>query len=174
MGRALYAARKPSKSRIKIETSNPDIKKLENITSQHDRHKYTMRLALKERKAIALEAYVYCGTVTAACAILGFTPSWWEKWQQQDEDFRFAADNAMKAVADNLEQEAIARAYDGSDILLMFLLKGHKPEKFLERQETNINVNSDIIRKFFERAASQPLGPPAITNDLGGLVVETE
>jgi len=174
MGRALYAARKPSKARVKIETTNPDIKKLEKITSAHDRHKYTMRLSLAQRKAIAIEAYIYCGTVTAACAILGFTSSSWEKWQQFDEDFRLAADNAAKAVADNLEQEAIARAYDGSDILLMFLLKGHKPEKFLERQETNLNVNSDVIRKFFERAATQPLGPPAITGDLTRLVVAPE
>ena len=59
-------------------------------------------------------------------------------------------------------------------LLLMFLLKGHKPEKFLERQETNINLNSDAIRRFFERAATQPLGPPAITGDLGRLVVEAQ
>ena len=174
MGRALNRARKPTKARVKIETTNPDIKKLEEITSSHDRHKYTMRLTLAERKAIAIEAFVYCGTVTAACGILGFTASCWENWQTKDEDFRLAADNAMKAVSDNLEQEAIARAYDGSDILLMFLLKGYKPEKFLERSETNINVNSDAIRKFFERAATQPLGPPAITGDLTRLVVEAE
>ncbi len=174
MGRALSRARKPTKARVKIDTTNPDIKKLEKITSSHDRHKYTMRLTLAERKAIALEAFVYCGTVTAACGILGFTASCWESWQAKDEDFRLAADNAMKAVSDNLEQEAIARAYDGSDILLMFLLKGYKPEKFLERSETNINVNSDVIRKFFERAATQPLGPPAITGDLTGLIVAPE
>lgn len=174
MSRAMYRASRPRKSRLKIETNNPHIKKLEKVVSMHDRHKYSMRLTLPQRKAIALEAYIYCGTETAACHILGFTRWVWQKWVEKDEAFRLAADDATKAVADNLEQEAILRAYDGSDLLLMFLLKGHKPEKFLERQETNINLNSDAIRRFFERAATQPLGPPALTGDLGRLVVAPE
>ena len=171
MSRALYRSRQPRKSQIKIETNNPHIKKLEKVKSQHDRHKYSMRLTVAQRKEIALEAYVYCGTETAACAILGFTRWVWQKWVEKDEEFRLAADEATKAVGDNLEQEAILRAYNGSDLLLMFLLKGHKPEKFLERQETNINLNSDAIRRFFERAATQPLGPAAVTEDLSRLIV---
>lgn len=174
MSRAMYRARRPRKSKLKIETSNPHIKKLEKVVSQVDRFKYSMKLTLPQRKAIALEAYIYCGTETAACAILGFSRFAWQKWIQKDEDFRLAADEATKSVADNLEQEAILRAYDGSDLLLMFLLKGHKPEKFLERQETNINLNSEAIRRFFERAATVPVGPAAITEDLSRLTLEAE
>jgi len=174
MSRALAQARRPTRSKIKLQTHNLHIKKLEKIESMHDRHKYSMRLTLAERKAVCLDAYLYCGTETSACAMLGFGRSAWQKWIVKDEDFRLAADEVTKSVADNLEQEAILRAYNGSDILLMFLLKGLKPDKFLERQETNINVNSDAIRRFFERAASQPLGPPALTSDLSGLVVAPE
>ncbi len=133
-----------------------------------------MSLTLAKRQAIALKAFVELGTETGACQLLGLSRSAWHKWTARYERFREAADEAFQTVGDLLEQEAIRRAYDGSDLLLIYLLNGYKPEKFRERQETNINVNSDAIRRFFDRAASQPLGPPALTHDISGLVVEAD
>ena len=37
-----------------------------------------------------------------------------------------------------------------------------------------INADNDAIRRFFERAASEPLVPPALTHDISGLVVEAD
>ena len=150
------------------------VKELKAELSSHRRRRLSMSLTLAKRQAIALKAFVELGTETGACQLLGLSRSAWHKWTARYEKFREAADQAFQTVGDLLEQEAIRRAYDGSDLLLIYLLNGYKPEKFRERQETNINVNSDAIRKFFERAASQPLGPPALTHDISGLVVEAD
>ncbi len=150
------------------------VKELKAEPNSHRRRQLSMSLTLAQRQAIALKAFVELGTETGACQLLGLSRSAWHKWTARYEKFREAADEAFQTVGDLLEQEAIRRAYDGSDLLLIYLLNGYKPGKFRERQETNINVNSDAIRKFFERAASQPLGPPALTHDISGLVVEAD
>ena len=86
-----------------------------------------------QQKREALAAYVELGTVTAACRAAGIGRRTFYDLKASDPEFAAAADAAKKEVGDCLEQEAIRRAYNGSDVLLIFLLKGHKPEKFRER-----------------------------------------
>ncbi len=121
-----------------------------------------------------LKAYERYGTVTAAAKAVELSRDTVYRWRREDSAFAEAFENAREAVADLLETECLRRAYAGSDLLLIFLLKGLKPEKFRERQETRINADNDAIRKFFDRAASEPLGPPALTQDISGLVVEAD
>ena len=52
------------------------------------------------------------------------------------------AEDARKTVTDLLEGEAIRRAMDGSDSLLMFLLRGLKPETYGNRKYTNAQPQS--------------------------------
>ena len=47
--------------------------------------------------------------------------------------FREACDDAMEMGVDILEAEARRRAMAGSDVLLIFLLKAHRPEKFRDQ-----------------------------------------
>ena len=66
----------------------------------------------------------------------------WYEWTSKDPEFKAQANEAKESVVDDLEQEAIKRAKDGSDTLLMFLLKGNKPEKYKERREQTNTINA--------------------------------
>lgn len=92
-------------------------------------------------KRAALRAYVEVGTVTAAMQAIGMSRRTWYHWQDGDPDFRDAAQDAEQAAADRLEAVAIARATKAegaSDTLLIFLLKGMRPEKYRERYQHEV------------------------------------
>lgn len=88
------------------------------------------------------------------------------KWLDVDEDgsYREAFDAAMDTAADRLEEEARRRAVEGveepvgwyqgepggyvrkySDTLLIFLLKGARPQKYRERVEQSSDETPDQI-----------------------------
>ena len=92
----------------------------------------------EQQKRKALAAFVEYGTISAACKAAGIGRSTWYGIKKDDPQFAADAEHAKHEVADGLEQEAIRRAYDGSDVLLIFLLKGHKPEKFKERNYSEV------------------------------------
>ncbi len=103
------------------------------------------------RKKAMLEAFAECGNVTLACEIANIGRTTHYEWLKEDEKYAKAFDNAMEQAADRLEQEARRRAVEGttkpvfykgeecgyireySDTLLIFLLKGARPEKYKER-----------------------------------------
>lgn len=86
-------------------------------------------------------------------------PSHYE-WIKSDPAYADAVADAMDAAADKLEEEARRRAHDGfdepvyyqgevcgtvrkySDTLLIFLLKGARPDKYRER--TSITVEDPV------------------------------
>lgn len=80
-----------------------------------------------------LEALSECGSVSDACkkAEVGRTSAY--RLRNSDEAFAAQWDEAFSKGADALEDEAHRRALDGSDTLLIFLLKGRKPERYRER-----------------------------------------
>lgn len=88
---------------------------------------------MEQHKKAVLDAFIELGTVYHACKQAGVGRTTWYNWLKDDPEFAEAVSKAEEDVADDLEQEAIKRAKDGSDTLLIFLLKGHKPEKFKER-----------------------------------------
>ena len=59
-------------------------------------------------------------------------------YQHKRQNAVFAAlwDHALDMAADTLEDEARKRAFAGSDVLLMFLLKGLRPQKWRESRAT--------------------------------------
>jgi len=44
-------------------------------------------------------------------------------------------DDAVDAAVDALAAEARTRAFDGSDVLLMFLLKAHRPQVYRDHYD---------------------------------------
>jgi hypothetical protein len=90
----------------------------------------------KPWKNAFLTALENTGTIRTAAkaANVHYTTVYREK--KDDPDFAAAWENSIEVAADTLEDEARKRAFAGSDVLLIFLLKGMRPEKFRESRST--------------------------------------
>jgi hypothetical protein len=58
------------------------------------------------------------------------------KLKLTDTEFAEAMADAVETGTDSLEDEAVKRARAGSDTLLIFLLKGRRPDKYRENVRT--------------------------------------
>ena len=115
-----------------------------------------------EAQAAYLAALPKYFTVTAACAHAGISYARLAGWRESDGAFLVQEQTARDAIADQLEAEAIRRAFKGvrvpvyqggllaghvtqySDQLLTLMLKALRPEKFRERSE--ISVTQPIVK----------------------------
>lgn len=122
--------------------------------------------AVSELKSTLLIAYIRTGSLTRACQACSISQQAHRRWLRQDPLYAEAWADAQAALADSLEEEAIRRARDGierpvfqgglqvgmtteySDQLLMFLLKGMRPEKYRERVAiiNETSVEAEILR----------------------------
>jgi hypothetical protein len=102
-------------------------------------------------KAKFIEAFSATGNVSAAAKLAGVGRRTHYDWLKEDEAYKVAFADAVDEAADRLEVEARRRAVTGnvkpvfhkgvqvgtvreySDTLLIFLLKGARPEKYSER-----------------------------------------
>lgn len=135
-------------------------------------------------KRAFIAAYAESGNVTLAAIAAKVDRRTHYKWLEADPDYTDAFYEAGEAAADRLEQEARRRAVDGverplmhkgeevgtvreySDQLLMFLLKGVRPEKYRERIHllTEDAVDAEIRRleaELTRRSATGQAAPPA-------------
>lgn len=125
------------------------------------------RLTLKQRAF--LKAYSQLGQIASAAKAAKVNRITHYEWLAGNPTYRGAFEAAREDVADKLEREAFRRAHNGvdepvfyegeavgkirkySDVLLIFLLKGLRPEKFRERYEHT-------------GAGGKPLNPDHITH----------
>ena len=112
---------------------------------------YTKRKPEKVAKFLA--ALSSGATVEKALAASGISRGTVYEWRKADKAFAEQWDEAVEAGTDGLEDEAVRRGRDGvekpvfqggkqvgfvqeySDTLLIFMLKGRRPEKFKDRHE---------------------------------------
>jgi hypothetical protein len=112
------------------------------------------------KKGKFLRALTEGYSVTGAAKIARVDRTTVYVWRKDDDDFKAAWDEAIEAGGDLLEDEAWKRATKGtlkpiyqggkkvgsvreySDTLLIFLLKGRKPEKYRER--INLDLDKEI------------------------------
>lgn len=124
---------------------------------------------LQRKKAEFLAAYVTVGTVLHAAEIAGIDRSTHYRWLEGDAEYAKAFVEAEDKAVEALEKEARRRALEGtekpvyqngrmvgvireySDTLLIFLLKGAKPQKYRERVDMTMDVRREI-----ERLTSDP------------------
>ena len=111
-----------------------------------------------ERKAAFCAALAASGgNVSRACEAVDISRMTAYEWRDEDADFEADWDRAKKLGLDALEDEATRRAFEGvdkpivyqgevtgtmkeySDTLLVFLLKGGKPDKYRERTSAEIS-----------------------------------
>jgi hypothetical protein len=97
-----------------------------------------------------LDSLAKTGNISAACRASGFPRKSAYRLREEDPDFAAAWEQALEEAVESLEQEAWRRAAKGSlkpvfqggqevgqireysDTLMIFLLKGHKPDKYRE------------------------------------------
>lgn len=100
-----------------------------------------------------LVAFAECGNITKAAESAEINRNTHNYWLDNVPEYRDYFDLAKESAADKLEEEARRRAVQGveevvyyqgkevgrqlrySDNLLMFMLKGERPEKFKDRTE---------------------------------------
>jgi hypothetical protein len=75
------------------------------------------------------------GNVTAAAELAGLTRTNHYLWGAASPTYAEAFRAAQEEAVERLEEEARRRAMAGSDLLLIFLLKALRPEKYRERHE---------------------------------------
>jgi hypothetical protein len=105
---------------------------------------------LQPKKRAFLAAYAETANITRAAVAAGVTRTAHYEWMRMDEDYEAAFTAAKEQAGDFLEAVAVQRATEGvekpvtiagqrevireySDTLLIFLLKGAKPDKYRER-----------------------------------------
>jgi hypothetical protein len=99
-----------------------------------------------------LAALEQTGSVTAAAEAAKMGRSM--VYQHRQNDLAFAAlwDQALETGADLLADEARRRAFAGSDVLLMFLMKGLQPQRWRESRATlapselNKMIETELLR----------------------------
>ncbi len=122
--------------------------------------------AARKAKRLFLESLASTGVVREAAAEAKISRDLAYRWRSTDKKFSTLWDRAIEDAADRLEREALRRAVEGverpvfqggvevgksrtySDPLLMFLLRGMRPEKFRDR--------SDVTSQ------GAPIAPPKI------------
>jgi hypothetical protein len=86
----------------------------------------------RDWKPTFLSSMLESGTVTEACRAAGIDRSTAYRARQQDETFAIAWADVEERSTEELETVAMRRAIDGSDTLMIFLLKARRPEKYRE------------------------------------------
>lgn len=112
-----------------------------------------------EKRASFLEALGAQGNVTVASQIAGVARNSLYQWQADDPDFAEAWQAALVLGTAAIEDEVNRRAMGvgGSDILLMFMLKALKPEKYRERRTVDVSAaaTEDLRKKPIEELRAE-------------------
>ena len=125
-------------------------------------HAWTKQ-AVEKKKATILQALATGASVTAAVKKASVSRASAYTWRDDDPAFRDAWDMAIESGTDLMEDEARRRAVKGvakpvyqggqrvgavqeySDTLLIFLLKGRRPEKFRDRVEHSGRISLEEL-----------------------------
>ncbi|WHZ16004.1 MAG: hypothetical protein OJF52_002852 [Nitrospira sp.] len=147
------------------------------------------KFPLKKRRF--LERFAETGSISSASSHAGVSRRTHLKWKAKDKSFSVACEEALGIAIDSVEGEARRRAVEGtlepvyhggkavgavrrySDVLLIFLLKALKPEKYrdsydggfsktphADREETLTEVHRKLSRLAAQPTAGHPAPPP--------------
>jgi hypothetical protein len=114
----------------------------------------------KQRAMLATVAH--CLSVTAACAQVGISRQTHYGWLRQDPAYAAAFADAHQLGIAWLEDVAIQRATAGdrpSDVLLIFLLKAARPDKYRDLQRPGEQSEiSELLKAVLLELAERPRG----------------
>ena len=128
------------------------------------------KFPLKRRRF--LERYAESGSIGLASAHAGVSRRTHLNWKKSDGKFAEAFGDAQESAVDGLEQEAMRRAKDGvsqpvyhqgkevgtiqkySDILLIFMLRALKPEKYRDNFGQSSETWTELDTRMSDAKAS--------------------
>ena len=112
---------------------------------------------MDEKRAKFLASLEEGNSIARAARDAGVGPSTAYEWRTAEPEFAKAWDDAVETGTDGLEDEAIKRAKNGSDTLLIFMLKGRRPEKFKERfsSDQRVTVQEKTFEQWLDEAHAQ-------------------
>lgn len=108
----------------------------------------------EDKKARFLVSLAEIGKVTKASEAVGVLPRQIYRWLQDDPDFQAAFIECRWAKSQQLIEVAEDRGEDKSDLLLMFTIKGLRPEYREGFQVPTIQINNVLYQQL---AAAQEL-----------------
>jgi hypothetical protein len=112
-----------------------------------------------------LTALEQTGNVSAAARAAGIVRQNAYLTRANHPAFAAAWEEALEVACDALELEARKRAMEGeSDVLMIFLLKAHRPEKYRERVQTE-KTGAVTVHVVYEDLLGQLPGQPAPVPD---------
>jgi transposase-like protein len=89
----------------------------------------------EEKRTLVLRALVAGYSLTKAAEAAGIARSALHRWKDEDPEFQEEILDAIEAGTDRLEDEALRRALDSSDTMLIFTLKARRREKWGDKQQ---------------------------------------
>lgn len=105
----------------------------------------TEHKSLQTKKRAFLAAYGECGSISKAAISADITRQAHYKWIKTDPDYAELFEATQEEAAQFLEDEAVKRATEGnSDTLLIFLLKGFRPDKYRDRWQGELTAKGPI------------------------------
>jgi hypothetical protein len=112
-----------------------------------------------------------CGNVSVSAEAAGIGRNALYDWRRNDDGFASEWDAALAIGADVLEDEAKRRAMDGSDVLLMFLLRGLRPARFGQKTQVEISNNrAEELRKLPDEELHRRLAELRALQDRDGVI----
>jgi hypothetical protein len=100
----------------------------------------TLSVRTAEKDRTFLTALSEGASITSACDAAGYGRRTAYDWREKDLEFRAAWDDAVEAGTDRLEDAAYQRGKETSDTLLIFTLKGRRPQKWSEKHQMTIDA----------------------------------
>lgn len=96
-----------------------------------------------KRQEVFLAALADGLSATAACEAAGLSRAHTYAWRSEDPEFAEAWDRALDQGTDKLEDIAMARAKEKSDVLMIVMLKARRPEKYAEVGKLRLTGKDD-------------------------------
>lgn len=120
-------------------------------TSERDSNAPAIPQTPAGRKVAFLIEYEGRGSLTAAAKAAGIVRRTHYDWLEKDPQYAKSFESAKGRALDSLETEAWDRAFEGSDLLLIFLLKANNPAKYRDHWEPKVKDGDgsadDVLRK---------------------------
>lgn len=95
-------------------------------------------------KAQALESILAGRTIIDTALEIGVSTVTLYGWRLKDPEFAKVWDQSYNARVDHLEDVAFKRATEGSDTLLMFLLRGGRAERYADKRQLDVNQHTSV------------------------------